>query len=151
MPALSKYPDEFKRQAASLVVDGGRSVRMNARFLLREPWPRIIGIPLVALALSSVFHSDKPAALGYIITLVITGVIWQGSFMIINWFRLHYPGLEHTTRRILLTALATSAYVILIDFVSCSALDALGLKESAYTNGQWPGNLLKCFGNGFHR
>lgn len=119
---------------------------MNARFLLREPWPRIIGIPLVALALSSVFHSDKPGALGYIITLVITGVIWQGSFMIINWFRLHYPGLEHTTRRILLTALATSAYVILIDFVSCSALDALGLKESAYTNGQWPGNLLKCFG-----
>lgn len=33
MPALSKYPDEFKRQAASLVVDGGRSVRDVAREL----------------------------------------------------------------------------------------------------------------------
>jgi transposase len=33
MPAPSKYPEEFKRQAASLVVDGGRSVRDVAREL----------------------------------------------------------------------------------------------------------------------
>lgn len=33
MPALSKYPEEFKRQAASLVVDGGRKVREVAREL----------------------------------------------------------------------------------------------------------------------
>ena len=33
MPAQSKYPEEFKRQAASLVVDGGRGVRDVAREL----------------------------------------------------------------------------------------------------------------------
>ena len=33
MPAPSKYPEEFKRQAAALVVDGGRAVREVAREL----------------------------------------------------------------------------------------------------------------------
>ena len=33
MPAQSKYPEDFKRQAASLVVDGGRGVRDVAREL----------------------------------------------------------------------------------------------------------------------
>ena len=33
MPAQSKYPEEFKRQSASLVVDGGRGVRDVAREL----------------------------------------------------------------------------------------------------------------------
>ena len=33
MPALSKYPEEFKRQAASLVVDGGRPMREVSREL----------------------------------------------------------------------------------------------------------------------
>lgn len=33
MPALSKYPEEFKRQAASLVVDGGRRIGEVSREL----------------------------------------------------------------------------------------------------------------------
>ncbi len=119
---------------------------MNARFLLREPWPRIIGIPLVALVLSYLFHGSVPTLMEYGITLLITAIIWQGCYTIIRSYRKAFPGLERTAKRILLTALTMSVYIVGVDFLACSALDTLGIEESAYRNGQWPGNLLKCFG-----
>lgn len=114
--------------------------------LLQEPWPRIIGIPLLAVVLSFLFHTGLPTLLSFFITLGVTAVIWQGCYMIIGHFRKRFPGFERTGRRIMITALALSTYIITVDVTACTLLDVLGLEPSAYTNGEWPMNLIKCFG-----
>ncbi|MGV3638163.1 MAG: sensor histidine kinase [Flavobacteriales bacterium] len=118
-----------------------------ARFLpFREPWSRIIGIPLLAVILSFAFHTELPTALGFAITIGITAIIWQGSYMIIGYFRRRYPGFERTAQRIMITAITLSAYIITVDIAACSLLDTLGLEPSAYKTGEWRMNLVKCFG-----
>lgn len=114
--------------------------------LLKEPWPRIIGIPLVALALATLFDDQPLSPFGYAITVLITGVIWQGCFVIINHFRKRLPGFEWTARRIAVTILTMCVYIVAVDYITCTVLDALGIQENAYANGEWKGNLIKCFG-----
>jgi hypothetical protein len=114
--------------------------------LLREPWPRIIGIPVLALVLSLVFHTELPTLLGFAITLLITAIIWQGCYMIIGHYRNRFPGIDRTGRRIGITAIALSAYILAVDLSACTALDALGLEPNAYATGEWRMNLIKCFG-----
>lgn len=117
-----------------------------ARFSpFREPWPRIIGIPLLAVVLSVTFHTELPTMLGFAITLGITAVIWQGCYMIIGHFRRRFPGIERTGRRILITAVTLSAYIITVDITVCTLLDVFGLEPSAYKTGEWRMNLIKCF------
>jgi two-component system LytT family sensor kinase len=118
-----------------------------ARFQpFREPWPRLIGIPMLAGVLSFLFHTELPTVMRFGITLTITAIIWQGCYMIINHYRRRFPGIERTGRRILITAVALSAYIIAVDVSACTALDAAGLEPSAYTTGAWQLNLVKCFG-----
>ncbi|MBL7940580.1 MAG: histidine kinase [Flavobacteriales bacterium] len=114
--------------------------------LLKEPWPRIIGIPLVALALSVLFNDRPWSVRDYLITVFITGIIWQGCFTIISFFRKRFPGFERTPRRIALTIAVMSAFILAIDYLSCTVLDMAGIQENAYANGQWKTNLIKCFG-----
>ena len=38
----------------------------------------------------------------YLISLLFTFTFWQGNLFIINWCRRHYPGYQHTTRRIIM-------------------------------------------------
>ncbi len=114
--------------------------------LLREPWPRIIGIPLVALALATLFQEGPPTWTDYMITVLITGIIWQGCFSIINAFRRRFPGFERTAERITLTVISMSVFIVSVDMLTCFALDALGIRENSYLNGQWRLNLIKCFG-----
>jgi len=112
----------------------------------QEPWPRLIGIPLLALVLSFTFHTELPTLMGFAITLGITAVIWQGCYMIIGHFRRRFPGIERTGRRILITVVSLSAYIITVDIAACTILDALELEPSAYKTGEWRMNLVKCFG-----
>ena len=111
----------------------------------REPWPRIIGIPLVALVLMVVPDHVPFTLRNYSITLLITGLIWQGCYHIINFYRKRLPGFERTARRIGLTVLAISVYILAIDMLTCTVLDAAGIQENAYTSGEWRVNLIKCF------
>ncbi|MBL7981913.1 MAG: histidine kinase [Flavobacteriales bacterium] len=113
---------------------------------LREPWPRIIGIPLVALVLSLLFHEEPLTWGNYGITVGITGLIWQGCFSIISAYRRRFPGFERTALRITLTVITMSAYIVTVDLLTCTALDALGIQENSYLNGEWKLNLIKCFG-----
>lgn len=115
--------------------------------LLREPWPRIIGIPLVALVLMLLSGpGEEFTLLNYSISLLITAAIWQGCYVIVGRFRQRYPGFEHTGRRIALTVLVMCLYILCVDVIACFALDAMGLQENSYLNGQWRLNLIKCFG-----
>lgn len=114
---------------------------------LREPWPRILGIPLVAVLLVVLFHPRMEwTVMNFGISLLITAIIWQGCYLIVDHQRRRYPGLAHTTRRIVLTALGMCIYIVGVDYLTCALLDAAGVQESAYLNGTWRLNLLKCFG-----
>lgn len=125
----------------------GTFVAMTRFHPLREPWPRILGIPVVALLLMVLFHPRTEwSAPNYGIGVLITGVIWQGCYLIIGHYRRRYPGFERTTRRILLTVLSMSAYIVAVDYLTCTVLAAFGLKENAYATEAWRVNLLKCFG-----
>lgn len=112
----------------------------------REPWPRIIGIPLVAAVLTILFHGGKPTATDFTISLLVTGIIWQGCYTIILGFRRRLPSMEQTTQRLLLSVGVMSAYIVAVDFTSCLVLDGLGVQANSYFNGQWGANLVKCFG-----
>lgn len=113
--------------------------------LLREPWPRIIGIPLVAFVLMVFTHPWPFSLQGYLITLLITGLIWQGCFSIINAFRARYPGVDHVGRRIVLTVLCMSIYIVAVDYLANSLFHAWGLQADHYANGHWRASLVKCF------
>ena len=114
--------------------------------LLREPWPRLIGIPLVALALGLLFHEEPLTWGNYGVMVLITGLIWQGCFTIISAYRRRFPGFERTALRITLTVITMSVYIVAVDLLTCTALDALGIQENSYLNGEWKLNLIKCFG-----
>ena len=114
--------------------------------LLKEPWPRILGIPLVALALGLLFHDEPLTWRSYAIMVLITGLIWQGCFTIISAYRRRFPGFERTALRIILTVISMSVYIVAVDMLTCTVLDALGIQENSYLNGQWRLNLIKCFG-----
>jgi hypothetical protein len=114
--------------------------------LLREPWPRLIGIPLVALALATLFHDGPLTWRDYAITVGITGLIWQGCFSIISAYRRRFPGFERTALRITLTVITMSVYIVTVDLLTCTVLDTLGIQENSYLNGEWKLNLIKCFG-----
>jgi hypothetical protein len=113
---------------------------------LKEPWPRIIGIPLVALALSLLFHDGPLSWIDYGISVLITGLIWQGCYAIVTRLRRRYPGFERTGLRIVLTAVSMSIYIVSVDYLTCTVLDVLGIQENSYLYGQWRLNLIKCFG-----
>lgn len=113
---------------------------------LREPWPRLIGIPLVALALAMLFHEGPLMLRDYGITVLITGLIWQGCFLIISAYRRRFPGFERTALRIILTVITLSVYIVGVDLLTCTVLDAWGIQENSYLNGEWKLNLIKCFG-----
>jgi|694.fasta_scaffold107602_3 hypothetical protein len=113
---------------------------------LGEPWPRLIGIPLVALVLATIFNEGSFTWSDYAITVLITGIIWQGCFSIISAYRRRFPGFERTELRITLTVITMSVYIMAVDVLACIVLDALDIRENSYLNGQWKMNLIKCFG-----
>lgn len=113
---------------------------------LREPWPRIIGIPVVALALATLFDEGPFIWRDYAITVLVTGIIWQGCYTIISAYRRRFAGFERTGLRITLTVTTMSVYIVAADMLTCIVLDALGIQENTYLSGGWKLNLIKCFG-----
>jgi hypothetical protein len=98
---------------------------MNLKFLLREPWPRIVGIPLLGMALCTVFNDPPYTPLKFVVSILITGTIWQGDYMIISWLRRSYPRLESTQRRLLITIALVGLYNTTADLTLCRFLNGL--------------------------
>lgn len=115
------------------------------RFLLREPWPRIIGIPIVGAVLTFFYRGPDLGLMEFALSIVITGIVWQGCYFIIMGFRRRWPGVVSTPRRITVTIGALCVYVVAIDFTICSTLAELGVQPNSYLTGHWVGNLVKSF------
>ncbi len=100
---------------------------MQLKRLIKEPWPRIIGIPIVSFLIVLISHPDEITILKYLVTLTFVSVMWNGDCFIILGFRKRWPLLRDTHKRIIATALAVCAFNISADLVICSGMEFIGV------------------------
>ncbi len=110
------------------------SYAMKWSKLLVEPWPRIIGIPLLGCMLTFAFNSPPYTAIHFLVSITITGIIWQCDYMIIIWFRKTYPKLEDTPKRLLYTVGLILLFNTAFDMLVCEGLARLGLQEDRWND-----------------
>lgn len=102
---------------------------MILKRLIKEPWPRIIGIPIVSFILTVLVHDSGPVTIQtYAVTLLFTSVLWNGDYYIILGFRKKWPELDDTHKRILSMTVVICAYNLTADYIICSLLGTLGVE-----------------------
>ncbi len=112
----------------------------------REPWSRIIGIPLVGLLLTTLYH-DPPYRWQDIAQAVLTtGIIWQSDYWILCAYRKKFPGVENTPRRMFWTIATVVVVNSLLDPLSCHAFYWVGMCERPEDVLFSAQNLQKNFG-----
>jgi len=85
-------------------------------FLYKEPWPRIIGIPLISLLIS--LSDGGPFSWNHFsIAFVFTFVFWNADYILIKRFRRYFPHLNETPKRLLYTIVAILFFNLLADFI----------------------------------
>ncbi|MGB6035842.1 MAG: histidine kinase [Cryomorphaceae bacterium] len=115
---------------------------MKISFLIKEPWPRIIGIPIVGLIAGSL-HNGWPVPFeSFLQATVFTAVMWNGDYYIIKFFRNRWPSLDDTHKRILTTILAVCSYNILADYALCYVFNS-ATESQEYWGSEMASNLLK--------
>jgi len=115
---------------------------MKMSFLIKEPWPRIIGIPIASLFAASL-HNGWPIDIeNFLSALFFTTVMWNGDYFIIKLFRKRWPELNSTHKRIITTILVVCSFNIAADFLLCNLLNELSQAED-YWEDEAGGNILK--------
>jgi two-component system LytT family sensor kinase len=96
---------------------------MKIQALFRDPWTRIIGIPVTAVVMTSiVLDPGENAIKEFFEHLLFITVIWNGDYYIIRRFRRMYPELTDTFKRIASTISVILIYNLLADYVVCTFL-----------------------------
>ncbi|MCZ4407681.1 histidine kinase [Cryomorphaceae bacterium 1068] len=115
---------------------------MKISFLIKEPWPRIIGIPIVGV-IAAWLHNGWPLPFeSFLQATVFTAVMWNGDYFIIKFFRKRWPSLDATHKRILTTILAVCTYNILADYALCYLFNSAE-ESQEYWGSEMASNLLK--------
>lgn len=98
---------------------------------LREKYFRWAGIPVFALILTLVIKrgEDAPFWERFLMATLITGFFWNGAFMIFIYFRKRFPLIRQTPKRILITIMALSIFLIVGDTTICLMLGKKTLAE----------------------
>jgi len=116
---------------------------MTVKRLIREPWPRIIGIPLVSYVVSILYGGDGPVTfVDYLVSVLFVSVMWNGDYFIIKTLRKRWPSLDDTHKRILMTILGVCVYNISADYLVCNALAHYDFNDD-YWEAEAAGNILK--------
>lgn len=115
---------------------------MKMSFLIKEPWPRIIGIPIAALVATSLYSGFPIAMENFLSGLLFTTVMWNGDYYLIKLFRGRWPALDSTHKRILTTIIAVCTFNILADYLLCNLLNDISGAED-YWEDEAGGNILK--------
>lgn len=119
------------------------------KILLTEPWPRVIGIPLVALLMNYI-HKLPPYTLNdYLVSFIMTFAIWQGDYMIIMGLRKKMPSLEETNKRILISVGLVAFYNFLADTTLCELLAGFDMKKPTDWSKEYLGKLAILFATTF--
>ncbi|MEP2023938.1 MAG: histidine kinase [Reichenbachiella sp.] len=101
-------------------------------------WPnekviRWIGIPVVALLMSFIIkdheHEKNSFLENFLISLLFTVTLWNGAVLIIFGFRIKYPQIDLTAKRLLLTILSVGLFLVICPNVIRLALGIVELEE----------------------
>ncbi len=98
----------------------------------REPWSRIIGIPLLGLGLGLIYNRPPSPISHVLISVLVTGVIWHGDYTLMMALRKRLPGVADTWKRIALSLLALATYNVCVDGLICSVLVKYHLQNNEY-------------------
>lgn len=118
---------------------------MNIKSIIKEPWPRIIGIPLLALLLTYLVDGLGEGFLNeYLINLLFVFVIWNTDYYIIIRFRKIFPNLNETYKRIIATIFTVFLLNISVTFVVGFMLHILGVEGfNSYSGEEFEVNHFK--------
>jgi hypothetical protein len=116
--------------------------------ILREPWSRIFGIPILGFVLAFVFNDQFPQPLDFAIAIGITAIMWQGDYIIITSFRKKWPHLDNTHKRLLTSTGLILLYNTTMDFILCQSMLATGISDESWFDHMGV-NLIKNFGATF--
>lgn len=102
---------------------------MKSLSLLKEPWPRIIGIPIVGWLVALIYGGQPVLLEKFLVSTLFVAVMWNGDYYIIKGFRRIKPRLEETHKRIAMTVLGVCIYNISADYLLCNSLYQIGLSD----------------------
>lgn len=98
---------------------------------LREKHVRWVGIPLVALILTLLVErgDEGPFPEKFFTVLLITAFFWNGAFMIFIYFRKKFPLIRQTPKRIFITILTLSVFLLIGDTTICLLLGKVSFSQ----------------------
>lgn len=114
---------------------------------IKEKQVRLLGILLLGVLLSFLFCKEPdgiPSFLSIIKSIFFTFILWQGVFFIITAYREKLPEINQTTKRLSITLLIVTCYLILADFALRTLFDRLSPQLSFQVN-SIGFHLLKIF------
>lgn len=91
---------------------------------IKEVYVRWLGIPLVALALVPIIKdNDEPLWMEFLYSLVFTGFLWNGAYLIFKFYRKRFPEILETAKRLFLTLITLYIFIIIANPLICLALN----------------------------
>ncbi|MEM9050838.1 MAG: histidine kinase [Bacteroidota bacterium] len=100
--------------------------------LTKEPWPRIIGIPLVSLVTTFIYNEGIFSWEKFLVSMIFVGVMWNGDYFLITLLRKKFPLLDQTNKRVLCSVLAICLFNTFADFITCTVLYELDLQTDRW-------------------
>lgn len=81
---------------------------------IKEVYVRWIGIPILAIAINGLVKHDKPDSwiLQVLISMIFTGIFWNGAYLIFQIHRRRFPEITQTPRRILSTIITLATFLL---------------------------------------
>ncbi len=81
---------------------------------IKEVYVRWIGIPLLALFIAYFMKNNHPAPFvqNFFITLLFTAFFWNGAILFFYQFRKKFPSIKQTPKRLILTIITLSLFLL---------------------------------------
>jgi len=118
---------------------------------IKEVHVRWVGIVLLTLVLPFIFkHEGEVNEPSYWqrlpVTFLFVSTFWNGNWFIIRYYRKRYPKFEETHKRILMTILVCSAFIVAADTLLCYTFSKIGVLGS-FSERDTSFHLMLDFGN----
>lgn len=95
----------------------------------KEPWPRIIGIPIISIMMAFVYHGEELGFYDFFNSFYHTFFIWNVDYHILMAVRRKFPDVENTARRIVVSFFLVFIGNTILDFALCESLYLVNLGD----------------------
>lgn len=111
------------------------------KYVFKEVHFRWVGIFIVAYLMTFIhpLEEGETKLAKYLTSLAYTTVYWNGAFIAFIYFRKKFPEIRQTAKRLLLTFLVLSFYMVVVDPLVCVLTNIAQLQEAL----QWDTILIK--------